>query len=195
MDGTRALPLERSHLDLLGAAAAGDLAAFEALCRQHSHQVFRLALGMLGNREDAEDVQQETFVKAYQRLRHFRREASFGTWLYTIAARLCLSHRRRRTARTASLTAAPDAISSNPDPAAQLMQRESARRVQRTLVEMAPADRLIIVLKHIEELSHEEIAQILGCSPESSRSRLHRARRLFRERYERMCGDDDLSEA
>ena len=85
---------------LIAMARAGEVTAFDALLRQHAAAVYRLALRMLGHPEDAEDVQQETFILAYRQLRAFRGEASFATWLYAIAARLCLSRRRRNDRRS-----------------------------------------------------------------------------------------------
>ena len=80
---------------LAKAAAAGDAEAFDLLMKRYGDGVFRLALRMLRSREDAEDIQQEAFVRAYRKLHTFRGEASFGAWIYAITARLCLSRRRR----------------------------------------------------------------------------------------------------
>ncbi len=174
--------------DLIRDAVAGDHLAFERLMDRCSQRTFRLALRMLGSREDAEDVQQETFVLAYRRLRSFRSESSFITWVYSIAAHLCLS--RKRSASRRPVQELDDAelldadVQDNPEQ--QLMALEFAAKVQKVLHELAPTDRLIIILKFVEQLSHEEIAQVLGCSAQSSRSRLLRAKKLFRERYENM---------
>jgi RNA polymerase sigma-70 factor (ECF subfamily) len=183
MEGAGALRTGPESADLVRAAAAGDAAAFDLLVQRHAVQVYRLALRMLGDPQEAEDVRQETFLRAYRSLRAFRGEAAFGTWLYTIASRLCLSHRRAQRPEEAAGVIVAEI---GDDPQERLAAREAAERVQRTLAALAPADRLLIVLKHIEGLNHGEIAQVLGCSPESSRSRLSRARRLFRERYEGM---------
>lgn len=186
MEGARALRPERNRLQLAGEAAARDWDPFELLMKQHSARIFRLALRMLGNPEDAEDVQQETFIRAHRARRQFRGDASFGTWIYAIAARLCLS-KKRRSARRRELASErqpaelPDAVA---DPEQHLLARESAARVQRALAALSPSHRLLIVLKYIEGLSHEEIARVLRCSVASSRSRLLRAKRLFRERYQ-----------
>ena len=178
-----ALAIGRENSRLVEAAAAGDATAFDDLVRLHGEVIYRLALRMLGNPQDAEDVQQETFLQAYRRLRSFRREAAFGTWLYAIAARLCLSKLRRRVHWQEELTNDPP---SDPrlDPQERIASLASADRVQRALRSLSPSDRLLIVLKYVESLSHEQIAQVLGCSPESSRSRLVRAKRLFREHYQ-----------
>ncbi len=170
---------------LVEAAAAGDAVAFDDLVRLHGAGVYRLALRMLGNPQDAEDVQQETFVQAYRRLRSFRGEAAFGTWLYAIAARLCLGKLRRRRRHSEEL---PGDLPSDPelDPQEHLTSLAAAQRVQRALGALSPSDRLLILLKYVEDLSHEEIAGVLGCSCQSSRSRLLRAKRLFRAHYQEL---------
>jgi RNA polymerase sigma-70 factor (ECF subfamily) len=164
-------------------AQAGDLAAFDALVHRYAEPVFRLALGMLGSHTEAEDVQQETFIAAYRHLRAFRGEASILSWLYGIAVRLCLQRLRRASRRDTQLneTILEDCRTHNPEQ--HLLACEEADRVQHALHCLAPADRLLIVLKHLEGLSHEEIAAVLGCSVASSRVRLNRARKLFREHY------------
>jgi len=186
MDGL-ALAIGRETASLVGAAAAGDRSAFDQLVRLHAEQVYRVALRMLDNPHDAEDVQQETFVQAFRRLRSFRGEAAFGTWLYAITARLCLRRRRQRASRPEEVPGQLPA-SANPqmDPQELFAVREEAARVQRVLTALSPPDRLLIVLRYVEQLSHAQIAQVLGCSPESSRSRLLRAKQLFREHYHRM---------
>ncbi len=188
MSGGGTLSIESRQSSQPSATLEGDPATFDLLVREHSARVFRMALRMLGNREDAEDVQQETFLRAYRGLRRFRRDASFGTWVYSIAARLCLSRMRGRRQRVEETVGDLPASCPCPgcDPEEQVLTREEGARVKRALADLSPSDRLLIVLKHIEEFSHEEIARILGCSVESSRSRLARAKRLFRERYERI---------
>jgi len=182
-----ALSTELNDLEIVERVAAGDVDAFRHLVRRHSNRIFHLAYGMLGNREDAEDVLQETFVRAYRGLRKFRGKSAVGTWLYSIAARLCLS-RKNRVARyhVESLEELGMVVPAvHEDPVSRLIARESAERVHHALAKMATADRLLIVLKYIEGLSHEEIAGVLECSVGSSRARLVRAKRLFQELYER----------
>ncbi len=187
MNGSGGLAIARDNARLISAALAGDRSSFDLLVQDHGPRIFRLALRMLGNREEAEDVQQETFLQAYRNLHKFRGESSFATWLYSIAAHLCLS-RRRRAARCPREAAqeADDLADAREDTQEQIRALEAAVRVQAALAKLPPPERLLLVLKFIEELSHEEIAHILGCSVESSRSRLLRAKRRFREQYENM---------
>jgi len=187
MDGLGALAINRDNANLVRAATAGDRAAFDQLMELHAGQVYRLALRMLGNREEAEDVQQDTFVQAFRRLRNFRGEAPFRAWVCAIAARNCLMRMRRSSRRPEQ---APEEVaayaSAGLDVHEQVGSLALAARVQRALAALSPPDRLLIVLKYVEQFSHEQIAQVLGCSVESSRSRLLRAKRLFREHYQRM---------
>ena len=179
------ISLECDDTQLVKDALAGDRGAFNSLVYRHSARVFRLALRMLGSREDAEDVQQETFVSTYRGLRRFRADASFGTWICSITVKLCLI-KRRRSAKWVQeeLDEADIALcETGNDPVERLIALESAKRVQLALSKLAHADRLLIVLKFMEGMSHEEISQVLGCSVESSRSRLLRAKRLFRKVY------------
>lgn len=173
---------------LVEAAVRGDGTAFDQLARTHSTQVFRVAYGMLGNREDAADVQQEAFVNAYRNLRKFRGEASFGTWMYTITARLCLARKRTVKRKLEELTESNllQAGCLEDSPESAVMALDSARRIGDVLARMSVDDRLLIVLKLMEQLSHREIAEVLGCSEESSRARLTRAKKIFREMYGEM---------
>lgn len=174
------------ELQLVRNASAGDEAAYDSLVRIHSERIFRLALRMLGTREDAEDVQQETFIQAYMKLNKFRGESAFGTWLYGIASKICLTRLRRTARGPQKVQVDPEMPAADGTPEERLLASESAGRTRRTLECLSPADRLLIVLKYVEDLSHEEIAGILGCSVQSSWSRLLRAKKLFRKYYERM---------
>jgi len=174
--------------ELVGAAVKGDRSAFDQLVRRYSARVFRVALAMLGNHEDAADARQEAFLTAYRKLGTFRWQSSFGTWMYAIAARVCLMRRRKAS----SLREEPvdvilmQADGSHPSPEDVALAAESAKRIRQALGRMAPNDRLLVVLKYVEQLDHKEIARVLGCSEESSRSRLARAKRLFRDLYGEM---------
>lgn len=186
MDVPVPVSMENNDVRLVGGALSGDRSAFDLLVRRHSPQVFRLALRMLGSREEAEDVEQETFVDAYRGLSRFRADASFGTWVCSIAAKKCLGRRRQWARRKHGSIDEADYRLAGPgcDPADHVLERDSARRVQQALAKLRPPDRLLIVLRFIEGLSHDEISHVLGCSVESSRSRLLRAKTIFRKAYE-----------
>jgi len=175
---------EQRERQLIARARAGNAAAFDALMAEYAPRIHRLALRMLGDAEEAEEALQETMIRAFRHLGRFRGDAAFGTWLYVIAARVCLTRRQAAKSRPEQMPYDELRISTE-DAAAQMLRREAGDRVQRALNALPPPDRLLMVLRFVEELSHEEIARVMGWSVENSRTRLLRAKRAFRERYEK----------
>jgi RNA polymerase sigma-70 factor (ECF subfamily) len=182
---------EQTERQLIAQARAGNTYAFDALVSGFAPRIYRLALRMLGDAEEAEDVLQETMIRAYRCLDTFRGDAAFGTWLYAIAARVCLTRRRAAQRRPEQVPYDELRLAAG-DAAEQVLMREAGDRVQRALNALPPRDRLLLVLRFVEELSHEEIARVMGWSVENSRTRLLRAKRAFRERYERDTTDGEL---
>jgi len=176
---------------LVDRAQAGDVRAFEALVRRHERWVFSVALRMVGDRADAEDVAQEVFLKAYRGLQGFRGGSRFSTWLYAIASHHCLNHlagresRARRAARVDTPTEARDenpgsvldrVADQSPRPDAVLERRDLRRVIQSHLLELTEEHRIVLILRDIQGLSYEEIAASVGIELGTVRSRLHRAR-------------------
>ena len=166
---------------------AGDAPAFEELVMTYQHRVFGVALRMLGNRAEAEDVAQEAFVRAHRALGEFRGDAKLSTWLYAITSRLCLnrlaSGERRLTRQGEdALLRLSDA---GPRPDAALERRELETALGRAIAELPEDRRIVVVLRDIEGLSYEEIAQVLELTLGTVRSRLHRARADLKEKLER----------
>jgi RNA polymerase sigma-70 factor (ECF subfamily) len=166
---------------------AGDAPAFEELVMTYQHRVFGVALRMLGNRAEAEDVAQEAFVRAHRALGAFRGDAKLSTWLYSITSRLCLNRLasgERRMARQGedALLRLSDA---GPRPDAALERRELETALGRAIAELPEDRRIVVVLRDIEGLSYEEIAQVLELELGTVRSRLHRARAELKEKLER----------
>jgi RNA polymerase sigma-70 factor (ECF subfamily) len=178
--------LEQDEKRLVERAQAGDLDAFGELYERFSPAVFNVALRMVGSREDAEDIRQEVFLRAHRALKEFKGEARFSTWLYRIAANVALDEIRRRKP-TVSADALREesrweaAAGERGDPQEQLDRNLAREAVQAALLAMPPHYRILVVLKHIEGLSYEEIASVLGCSLTSLNVRLHRARESFRK--------------
>jgi len=165
----------------------GDPAAFEALVSRHQHRVFGVALRMLGNRADAEDAAQEVFLRAHRGLAAFRGDAKLSTWLYAIAARLCLSRlgegeRRLIRVEEDALARVADA---GADPARQLEEDEREAALGRAIAELSDERRMVVVLRDLEGLAYEEIADVLGLELGTVRSRLHRARLDLKDKLER----------
>jgi RNA polymerase sigma-70 factor (ECF subfamily) len=166
---------------------AGDAPAFEELVMTYQHRVFGVALRMLGNRAEAEEVAQEAFVRAHRALGDFRGDAKLSTWLYAITSRLCLnrlaSGERRLTSHgEEALLRLSDA---GPRPDAALERRELETALGRAIAELPEDRRIVVVLRDIEGLSYEEIAKVLELELGTVRSRLHRARADLKEKLER----------
>jgi RNA polymerase sigma-70 factor (ECF subfamily) len=189
---------------LVDRAKDGDARAFEALVRRYERWVFTLALRMVGNRGDAEDVAQEVFLKAYRGLQGFRGGSRFSTWLYAIASHHCLNHlagrdsRARRAERTGNsadgqggvLPSALDRVAdASPGPDAVLERHELRRVIQRELLQLTEHHRIVIILRDIQGMSYEEIAATLGVELGTVRSRLHRARMELRARLGPLLGE------
>ena len=161
-------------------AAAGDLDAFEQLVSRHQAVVARVAWRLVGS-DDAEDVSQDAFLRAFHRLPTFRGQSTFRSWLLRIAHNAALDHLRRRRPDPVD----PSALESSQQPeeprppAERLEVRERIERLERKLRGLAPAHRTVLVLRDVEGLSYEEIAGVTDWPLGSVKGRLHRARREF----------------
>ncbi len=166
---------------------AGDGRAFEELVRTQQHRVYGLALRMLGDAAEAQDVAQEAFLRAHRGLAEFRGDARPSTWLYAIASRLCLNRLARSERRLArhgeeTLARLPDA---RPGPDQALEREELEEALHRAIAELPDERRIVVVLRDVEGLAYEEIAEILELPVGTVRSRLHRARFDLKEKLER----------
>ncbi|HCJ10476.1 MAG TPA: RNA polymerase subunit sigma-24 [Clostridiales bacterium] len=174
-------------------AVAGDGDAFAELVEPYESRVYNLAVRMCGDRETAFDLAQEVFLKAYRFLPRFKGEASFSTWLYRVASNTCLDQlrRRRRSPETLSLDDAVETGSgslrrtvadSSLEPE-RLVLREEVRAEIRDAVTGLPLEqRLAVLLRDFEGLTYGEIAEALGCSLGTVKSRINRGRAALRER-------------
>ncbi len=159
---------------LVQAAQSGDIAAFEQIVRRHQPAVYRVALRMLGSRADAEDVTQDTFVRAWRSLDRFRAQSALNTWLYRIVTRRCLDALAAR--RTTEQLDAASTESAEGEPAGIVEQREQLEAVKRAIAGLPADQRAALVLREFEGLSYDELADVLGTSVASIKGRLHRAR-------------------
>jgi len=177
---------------LVNAAKAGDVGAFEELVRRYDRNVFRIAQHITQNREDAEDVVQDAFLKAYENLPQFQGQSKFYTWLVRIAVNEALMKlRRRRPERMVSLDeevrteedSMPREIADwSPNPEQQYNQAELKDILGKTIQGLPPGFRTVFVLRDVEGLSTEETAEALNLSIPAVKSRLLRARLQLRER-------------
>ena len=168
--------------ELVARCLAGDRDAFEGIYRQHAGRLYNLAWRMASGANDADDLLQEIFLQAYQKLDSFKGDASLGTWLYRLAVNLCLDRLRSRQGRMAQLT---DSIDEEGAP--ELASREGPAELNVTRIaleeaigELPPSYRAAFVLHDVEGYQHDEIARMLDISEGSSKSLLHKARRKLR---------------
>ena len=165
----------------------GDPRAFENLVIAYQHRVFGVALRMLGNRAEAEELAQEVFLRVHRAIGEFRGESKLSTWLYAVTSRLCLNRLasgERRMARQGEETLTRLA-SSEIGPAEEMERGELETALHRAIAELSEERRIVVVLRDLEGLSYEEIAAALDLELGTVRSRLHRARMDLRDKLER----------
>ena len=168
---------------------------FGLLFERYRTRTFALAFGMTGQREQAEDLTQEIFLRVYERLNTFQGQAKFATWFYRIALNHCLNHcrnegRRRRTVANPGEGQATVLVELRvvEQADATLLRKEIQQQLRSALLSLKPEVRVLILLKEIEGLSYEEIAERLECSPGTVASRLSRGRRLLARKLESLKG-------
>jgi RNA polymerase sigma-70 factor (ECF subfamily) len=171
--------------DLVAAAIDGDRAAFDELVRATYADAYTLAFRLTGNEEDARDVVQDAYLRAYKGLKKFRGDASFSTWLYRITANCASSHMSRRIRnRHDDIDDEHGLIDDRPevDPELRADAAAERQRLAEALQALPPDMRAVVVLRDVYDLPHEAIAAELGISEGAAKVRLHRARKKLRER-------------
>lgn len=190
MDGSDAAAVER--------ARAGEADAFRVLVERYSRRIFRLAYRMTGNEQDAEDVVQEAFLRAYRRLSQFESRANFGSWLYRIAMNCSFDFmraRQRQEEQHISIDAAVPTDSDRSEEAIQLIAdhplpdrltfgAEVRKEVESALALLSPKEKAAFVMRHFEGMSMKEIGEVLGIRANATKNTLFRAVRKLRERLE-----------
>ncbi len=166
--------------------------AFRHLVERYQGEVYGLTLRILGRPEDAEDVTQETFLRAFRALGRYDPTRPFGAWLHTIASRLCIDHHRRNRAKFISLTQPEEGTSGEErtieltDPAdrpdEEVEKSELARRLDALVQQLPPDSRAAILLRHQQDLPYEEIARVLGVPIGTIKARIHRARIMLKQK-------------
>ena len=183
------------HLDatLVEGCRNGDPAAFDALVRRYKDRVYNVAYRFLGNHEDAEDVAQEVFVRAYKGIKGFKGTSKVYTWLYSITGNLSRNKLRDEGRRGRNKGAPLEALESAATNVAHRVSRgtrsadhdaranEMRDILQRCLAELPEHYRMVFVLRTFEELSYDEIAEAVGCPKGTVKSRLNQARALLRD--------------
>jgi RNA polymerase sigma-70 factor (ECF subfamily) len=171
----------REGLDALDDAAlvascrAGRRAAFDVLVERHRRPVYQLCYRFAGNHEDAADLTQEVFLRAYRGLARFRGDAAVATWLYRIGVNACLNRVSARTLPTVALDDAPELSAPGRDPAAGLVAAEQAAAVRAAVARLPDRQRATVVLRVYQDRSHREIAEILGTTEGAAKANLFHA--------------------
>jgi RNA polymerase sigma-70 factor, ECF subfamily len=187
VEANQLLPGDLTETETIARAQLGDALAFERIYRLHSRRVYALCLRMVGNTAEAEDLTQETFLTLLRKIRTFRGESAFSTWLHRITVNLVLMRLRKKAFQETPLEEAgePDAGCSTHDTelgAADSFLAGSLDRLhlERALEQLGPFQKLVVVLHDIQGYKHTEIAEMLDWSIGNSKSRLHRARARLR---------------
>jgi RNA polymerase sigma-70 factor, ECF subfamily len=180
---------------LVRRAREGDYGAFEQLFERYRTMAYRFAYQMVGRRDDAEDIVQEAFVRAYQNLHRYRDEAKFTTWLLRIVTNLCTDEARKNQRRTVleqqEAAGALDwmTVGDTEDPVNNLEEDRRKLALRKAMNALPAHHRTMIVLRDIEEKEYPEIAKIIGCTVGGAKLRVLRARRALRDRIAPFLGE------
>ena len=174
-----------SDHELVRRCQDGDKRAMETLMRQYQQWVYNIAYGMLSNPEDASDVAQDVFLWLWENIGQFRFKSQFSTWLYRIVTNRCLNLKDQRQRRKTDLMEIDDSQPWVPldttTPEQTVLLAEQREILQKALAALKDDYRKILILREMQDLSYEELAEVLGCSVGRVRSRLHEARQALRK--------------
>jgi RNA polymerase sigma-70 factor (ECF subfamily) len=184
--------MEMTDASFVARARAGDADAFRVLVERHSRALFRVAFRMTGNQQDAEDVVQESFLRAFKQLAKFDLRASFGTWLYRIAANCSLDMMRARKRRSEHVAGNEEGAeevvlslpSLDPSPERMTLSGEVRQRVLEAMNDLSATERTAFVLRHFEGMCMEEVSRVLECQPGAAKHSVFRAVQKLRRSLE-----------
>lgn len=182
------MPILAQDLELVERAKGGDSAAFESIVRKYQDRLYNVLLRFVGSPATAQDLAQDTFLKAYQRLADFRGDSQVYTWLYAIARNLAISHVRSPSSRSGGPSLDQEGMEPEApgggDPVSRAMSRDRERLVQEALLALDEEARWVVVMRDIEGRDYDEIAGMAGVPVGTVKSRLHRARMQLRHLLE-----------
>jgi len=184
--------VEHDDDELVARSRRGERDAYRALVERYQRRILTVVIGMVRNPDDAQEVVQETFIRAFRNLKNFKGDSSFYTWLYRIAVNLSIDFQRKDRKRStvefdenAPPSSSELGLGSNNlgvDPFQQVRNRELVGKVFDAINDLTPDHRAVILLREVEGLTYEEISEVLGCSMGTVMSRLHYARKKLQAR-------------
>ncbi len=179
--------MELSDWQLVEKSQAGDADAFQELASRYHQKVFMVILGLMRNREDALDVAQETFFRAFRKIKSFQGGSSFYTWIYRIAVNNAIDAQRKQKRNPLDFHESMDGLFESrnevaKDPFADVHDRELRENMTKAINELTPEHKAVIVLRTVEGMSYKDIGEILGCSEGTVMSRLHYARKKLQDK-------------
>jgi len=181
MDDEVGMYLSSEDIEIVNRCLAGDVNAFEVLIEKYKKAVYNTAYRMMGNREEAEDVSQEAFIRMYKSLSKYNPEYKFITWALKVTTNLCLDNLRKRKGETVPIDEGFDIKDGKDTPEEEYIRRENQKLVQDAIMRLPGKYREFLILFHHRNLSYQEIMEITGESLTIVKNRLYRARQMLKE--------------
>jgi RNA polymerase sigma factor (sigma-70 family) len=185
--------VKESDIELITRARSGDEMAFRALLNRYQRGVYGICLRMIRNRDEAADLAQESFVKVFSMLDRYNPSYAFSSWLFKITTNLCIDFMRKRRIETFAMDEPIESEKGDiqrqyetpePDPEQELLRKETMERLNEAIEKLPPHYRIMLILRHQENLSYEEIAASLDIPLGTVKARIHRAREMLKASLE-----------